>query len=217
MIRFIQNKFDFANIVRDRWRAESGQLQPEELRFLRVRRIVWGLYGVARALVLLPVSAFRSVVSAVRILRDHERLHAGPMRRVTRGRDCVVDGQTWIVNGERIFLGDRVKISVYSSVIAGNEATIRIGSNTIIGPGVLIVSINHGTVPDAGPIRDQPWREAAIEIGDDVWIGGGAIVLPGSTIGSGSVVGAGSIVRGLVPPNVIAYMREGALTFRSRA
>lgn len=77
-------------------------------------------------------------------------------------------------------------------------AEIRIGARVQIGPCVQILTADHP--------RDRARRAAGdefgrpIRIGDDVWIGGGAIILPGITIGDGAIVGAGAVATRDVPP-----------------
>ena len=119
------------------------------------------------------------------------------------GRGCVTDQQTWLVNGQNIELGAFVKISAFSSVIAGKGSRIKIGTNTIIGPGVTIVALNHGMALTDEPIRYQDWTEADVVIGDDVWIGANAVILEGVRVGKGSVVAAGAIVTDDVPENTV--------------
>ena len=80
---------------------------------------------------------------------------------------------------------------------------ISIGRDTLIGEFVTIRDANHGIDPDK-PIRQQPHRTAAIEIGKDVWIGRGAVILPGVKIGDGSVVGANSVVTRSLEAGVVA-------------
>jgi maltose O-acetyltransferase len=81
-------------------------------------------------------------------------------------------------------------------------APVTIGDGVLFGPGVQIYTAYH-------PLEPQPRRElleaaAPVTIGDNVWIGGNAIVLPGVAIGENSVIGAGSVVTKNVPPNVVA-------------
>jgi len=77
---------------------------------------------------------------------------------------------------------------------------IRVGARCVIGPQVQLLTPDHP--------RDHERRATGIEygrpitIGDDVWIGGGALILPGVTIGDGAIVGAGSVVTRDVPPRV---------------
>jgi maltose O-acetyltransferase len=81
-------------------------------------------------------------------------------------------------------------------------AAIRIGDNVQLGPAVQILTAHH----PVDPIMRRDGRELAspVTIGDDVWIGGGAVICPGVTIGSGSTIGAGSVVTRDVPALVVA-------------
>lgn len=81
-------------------------------------------------------------------------------------------------------------------------ATITIGDDVQIGPHVQLLTPTHPV--DAGARRDK-WEAAQpITIGDNVWLGGGAIVLAGVTIGDNTVVGAGAVVTQDLPANVVA-------------
>nr|BFE77129.1 hypothetical protein GCM10020092_104300 [Actinoplanes digitatis] len=81
-------------------------------------------------------------------------------------------------------------------------ATVTIGDDVNIGPNVQLLTPTHPV--EAGPRRDK-WEAALpITIGDNVWLGGGVIVLPGVTIGENTVVGAGSVVTRDLPANVVA-------------
>ncbi|HST60879.1 MAG TPA: sugar O-acetyltransferase, partial [Longimicrobium sp.] len=81
-------------------------------------------------------------------------------------------------------------------------ARVTIGSDTMFGPAVQIYTATH---PLAAAER-RAGLEAGkpIVIGSDVWVGGGAILLPGVTVGSRSVIGAGSVVTKDVPEGVFA-------------
>jgi acetyltransferase-like isoleucine patch superfamily enzyme len=142
----------------------------------------------------------------IRFFYQLQVLHFAPMRKTQRGKGCVVDCQTWIVNGQNVELGNYVKISSFSTLMAGANSKVKIGAFTIIGPGTLIVSFNHGRQIPGLPFRYQPWEDSeanTIVIGENVWIGGNVIVLPGAVIERNSVIGAGSVVKGTV--------REGSL------
>jgi maltose O-acetyltransferase len=81
-------------------------------------------------------------------------------------------------------------------------ATITIGDDVQVGPNVQFLTPTHPVEP--GPRRDK-WEAAEpIMVGDNVWLGGGAIILPGVTIGENTVVGAGTVVTRDLPPNVVA-------------
>ncbi|MEU5988211.1 sugar O-acetyltransferase [Spirillospora sp. NPDC047418] len=81
-------------------------------------------------------------------------------------------------------------------------APITIGSDVQIGPNVQLLTPTHPL--DAAQRRAKLEAAEPIVIEDNVWLGGGAIVLPGVTIGTNSVIGAGSVVTKDVPPNVVA-------------
>jgi maltose O-acetyltransferase len=81
-------------------------------------------------------------------------------------------------------------------------AAITIGERAQIGPAVQLLAADHPLDPDA---RRRGLENASpIDIGPDTWIGGGAIVLPGRSVGANSVIGAGSVVTKPVPAEVVA-------------
>lgn len=87
-------------------------------------------------------------------------------------------------------------------LVALDVAPITIGDDVQFGPNVQLLTPTHPVEPEP---RRQKWESARpITIGDNVWIGGGAIVLPGVTIGENTVVGAGSVVTRDLPANVVA-------------
>jgi acetyltransferase-like isoleucine patch superfamily enzyme len=71
---------------------------------------------------------------------------------------------------------------------------ITVGSRTLFGPGVSLYSGTHPLDPDVRNGTNGPELGGEIHIGEDCWIGGQVIILPGVTIGKGSTVGAGSVV-----------------------
>ena len=80
---------------------------------------------------------------------------------------------------------------------------IYIGDNVLFGPKVIIWGRDHG-IAKGELIREQPHNKAPVYIGDDVWIGGGAIIVKGVKIGKGAVIGAGSVVTKDIPEYAIA-------------
>ncbi|MFO0850000.1 MAG: sugar O-acetyltransferase [Gemmataceae bacterium] len=101
--------------------------------------------------------------------------------------------------GSNITAGERVYFNFNCVVL--DVAPVRIGSRTMFGPGVQLLTATH----PLDPVERSAGREAAkpITIGDDVWVGGGAIVLPGVTVGAAAVIGAGSVVTRDVPPRTV--------------
>lgn len=93
-----------------------------------------------------------------------------------------------------------------------DAAPITIGADVQIGPHVQLLTPTHPL--DPGQRRAKLEAAEPIVIGDNVWLGGGAIVLPGVTIGANSVIGAGSVVTKDVPPDVVA-MGNPAKVIRS--
>ncbi|WP_240221527.1 sugar O-acetyltransferase [Rheinheimera hassiensis] len=81
-------------------------------------------------------------------------------------------------------------------------APVHIGNNVFFGPAVQIYTVNHPL--NAAQRRTLIEQALPVTIEDDVWVGGGAILLPGVTIGKGSVVAAGSVVTKDVPAGVVA-------------
>jgi maltose O-acetyltransferase len=80
-------------------------------------------------------------------------------------------------------------------------APVRIGDDVQIGPGVQLLTATHPLDPDIRAAGDEYALPITVE--DRAWLGGGAVVLPGMTIGADSVVGAGSVVTRDVPPATV--------------
>ncbi|MDZ5623392.1 sugar O-acetyltransferase [Nocardioides bizhenqiangii] len=106
----------------------------------------------------------------------------------------------YIDYGSRITIGSRCFANF--GLTALDVAPITIGDDVQIGPYVQLLTPTHPV--DAEQRRDK-WESAQpITIGDNVWLGGGVIVLPGVTIGADTVVGAGSVVTKDLPAGVLA-------------
>jgi len=92
--------------------------------------------------------------------------------------------------GEHISIGDGSYLNVNCVLLDGGKITL--GQHCLIGPGVQLLTINHALAPEA---RLEKFNFAKdVNIGNNVWIGAGAIILPGVTIGDNAVIGAGSVV-----------------------
>lgn len=83
-----------------------------------------------------------------------------------------------------------------------DDTHIYVGDNTMIGPNVTIATASH---PLSASLRDEGYQHNhAVRIGRSCWIGAGAIILPGVTIGDNTVIGAGSVVTRDIPSGVVA-------------
>lgn len=101
--------------------------------------------------------------------------------------------------GSNILLGERVFFNFNCIVL--DVCEVKVGDFTLFGPSVQIYTATH---PMNADLRRKQEFAKPIEIGSDVWVGGGAIVCPGVTIGSKSVIGAGSVVTRDIPAGVLA-------------
>lgn len=114
------------------------------------------------------------------------------------GKNCLLDYKTYFRYPSRISLGDNVTINrdcaLYASYMVDNME-IRIGNNVALSPHVRIFTATH----DYSTLGLYD-TAASVIVEDNAWIGGGAIILPGVTIGEGAIIGAGSIVSKSVPP-----------------
>ena len=99
--------------------------------------------------------------------------------------------------GKNIKVGKNVFIN--SGCRFQDQGGITIGDGVLIGHNVVLATLNH----DIDPRKRGTMHPAPITIGNDVWIGANATVVPGVTIGDGAIIAAGAVVTKDVPPNVI--------------
>lgn len=113
------------------------------------------------------------------------------MGRLHTESGCLISSR----NNGKLIIGNRVYLNHNTMIVCRNS--IEIGSGTTVGPNVLIYDHDHD-LQNQGSICSVP-----VSIGENVWIGGGAIILKGVNIGDNSVVAAGAIVTKDVPPDTI--------------
>lgn len=110
--------------------------------------------------------------------------------------------------GKNISIGTDVVINMNCTLLDTGKITI--GNQVLIGPDVKIYTALHPKEANSRFAKDKNGATyvvtlaAPVTIGDDVWIGGGTIILPGVKIGSHSIIGAGSIVTQDIPDYSIA-------------
>lgn len=128
----------------------------------------------------------------------------------TIGSNVAIDTPFHCDYGKNIHIGSNVIINMNCTFV--DNKPISIGNNVLIASNVQIYTASHPVLPQE---RLEPdWEEKKttffrtyalpVEIKDNVWIGGGCIILPGVTIGENSVIGAGSIVTKSIPANCVA-------------
>jgi acetyltransferase-like isoleucine patch superfamily enzyme len=105
--------------------------------------------------------------------------------------------------GGQIKFGDNVSFNRNCNIVSRSK--IKIGDNCMFGPLVSIYDHNHGTHLNTTPFSKQNYKSKEISIGNNVWIGAGVVVLPGSSIGDNVIVGANAVVLGSLDSNSI-YM-----------
>ncbi|MEU9584532.1 sugar O-acetyltransferase [Streptomyces werraensis] len=116
------------------------------------------------------------------------------------GEDVEIRPPLHVDYGSNITVGARTFVNYHLTAL--DVAAITIGEDCQIGPNVQLLTPTHPVEPQ--PRRDKLEAARPITIGDNVWIGGGAIVCPGVTIGDNSVIGAGAVVTKDIPANVVA-------------
>lgn len=103
--------------------------------------------------------------------------------------------------GKHVFMGNGVYANFNLTLV--DDGNIYIGDNVMFGPNVTVVTAAHPVESSLRSRAMQFNREVRIE--RNAWIGAGAVILPGVTVGENSVVGAGSVVTRDIPANSVAY------------
>ncbi len=116
------------------------------------------------------------------------------------GADVTIRPPLYVDYGSQITIGDRVFVNF--GLTALDCAAISIGDDTQIGPHVQLLTPTHPVDPEQR--RSKVEAAGAITIGNNVWIGGGAIVLAGVSIGDNAVIGAGAVVTQDIEANSVA-------------
>ena len=116
------------------------------------------------------------------------------------GKEATVVRLYWCDYGYHIEAGDDFYVN--HNVIMQDGGGIKVGDNVFIAPNVLLTTAEHAL--DAQMRKDGVEIAKPITIGNNVWIGAGAIILAGTVIGDNTVIGAGSVVKGTIPSGVVA-------------
>jgi acetyltransferase-like isoleucine patch superfamily enzyme len=145
----------------------------------------------------------------------------GPDAKVILGR------WSWVGHGTKIRAHEGV-VEIGAKSVLGQECTlscyqrIRIGRECIIADRTMMIDFDHGMVEVERPIREQGIYKRDVSVGHNVWIGYGACLLRGVTVGDNAVIGTSAVVTKSVPDNAVVggaparliRMREAPKTFR---
>jgi maltose O-acetyltransferase len=128
----------------------------------------------------------------------------------SRGQQTQITAPFYVDYGKFIYLGENCEINMNCVFLDCNRITI--GDNALIAPGVHIYTVYHPVSAEKrfnksidGSFPFAVSQTAPVTIGNNVWIGGGSIILPGVTIGDNVTIGAGSVVTKSIRSNVLAY------------
>ena len=128
------------------------------------------------------------------------RMDTPPYRRFSLGRHSVVESFSCINNAVGdVIIGDHTRIGLHNTIIG----PVTIGSHVNMAQGVTITALNHNFEDTTRRIDEQGISTKAVTIGDDVWIGAQAVILPGVAIGRHVIVAAGAVVTKDVPDNTL--------------
>jgi len=144
---------------------------------------------------MLPAIARKQMIRASAYwLRIRTVLNGFGFRRF--GKNNVIHRPVKIHGKEHISVGDSCSINAFVHI--WGTGGVEIGDRVMIASHVAISSLTHDHSRQS--MRHAPVVQKKIVIEDDVWIGSGAVILPGITLGQGAVVGAGAVVTKDVPP-----------------
>jgi galactoside O-acetyltransferase len=114
------------------------------------------------------------------------------------GEECWIEPPIYFCYGTNVFFGQGVYVNFNLNLV--DDYKIIIGNRVMVGPNVTIAVTGH----PIDPTLRRYMYAFPVTIGDNVWVGAGAVICPGVTIGENTVIGAGSIVTKDIPANVIA-------------
>lgn len=128
------------------------------------------------------------------------RMDTPPYRKFSLGDYSVVESYSCINNAVGdVIIGDHTRVGLHNTVIG----PVTIGNHVNLAQGVTVTAINHNFTEKDLRIDEQGVSTSPVTIGDDIWIGANAVILPGVTIGNHTVVAAGAVVTKDVPPHTL--------------
>jgi acetyltransferase-like isoleucine patch superfamily enzyme len=218
---------------RRRSRAEPGSLRGEPpplrgglvafLRFARRNKLLTPSYGflILRFAWLKLRFRDRLVTDGLCFVCPRVKLEIGPDAKVYLGR------WSWLGHGTKIRAHEG-EVRIGAKSVLGQECTVSafqhvsIGRECILADRVMLIDFDHGVVEVERPIRHQGIYKRDVRVGHNCWVGYGACILRGVTVGDNAILGTSSVVTKDVPENAVAAgvpakvvrMRKKPRTFR---
>lgn len=128
------------------------------------------------------------------------RMDTPPYRKFSLGTKSVIESYCCINNAVGdVVIGDHTRIGIHNTIIG----PVTIGNHVNLAQGITVTALNHNFKDTTLRIDEQGVSTNPVTIGDDVWIGANAVILPGVTIGRHVVVAAGAVVTKDVPDNCV--------------
>ena len=134
------------------------------------------------------------------VIHRSVRMDTPPYRKFRLGDYSVIESYSCINNAVGdVIIGDHTRVGLHNTVIG----PVTIGSHVNLAQGITVTALNHNFSETGKRIDEQGVSTTPVTIGNDIWIGANAVVLPGVTIGDHSVVAAGAVVTKNVPPHTL--------------
>ena len=176
------------------------------LRFMRANRMLTPKYAWLIALLLrrryLSSYGSRLKLDGLAFIAPRVVLQIGPKGRIELGR------WSWVGHGCKLRSHEGM-ISIGAKTVMGQECTISayqhvsIGRECVIADRVMLIDFDHGVVDVETPIRLQGIYKRDVRVGNNVWMGYGACILRGVTVGDNAVIGTNAVVTRDVPANAV--------------
>jgi acetyltransferase-like isoleucine patch superfamily enzyme len=127
---------------------------------------------------------------------------------IGKGARVVLGRWSWIGHGSKVRAHEG-EVLIGAKSVLGQECTISafqhvsIGRECIIADRVMLIDFDHGVVETDRPVREQGIYKRDVRVGNNVWMGYGACVLRGTTIGDNAIVGTSTVVTRDIPENAV--------------
>jgi acetyltransferase-like isoleucine patch superfamily enzyme len=176
----------------------------ELLRFMRANHMLNLHYArlVARYVVLKARLRGRFQTDGLCFVCPHVKLEIGPHAVLRMGR------WSWIGHRSKVRVHEG-EVSIGAKTVLGQECTISayqhvsIGRECILADRVMLIDFDHGVAEVERPIRTQGIYKRDVRVGNNVWMGYGACILRGASVGDNSVIGTSAVVTRAVPANAV--------------